>query len=207
MVVIDVDGEVSLSTAKLLLKDYKALYYTTKRHQVADGTNPPTDRFRIILPTNFELKLDAKDYKEFMANLYEWMPFKVDEATGQVARKWLSHNGHYEYTDGQLLDVLPFIPKTSKNEDRKNQMNTLHSMDSLERWVMANTGDGNRNNQLLRYAYILVDTGHDYETIRQRVLNLNDKLADKLDEVEIMNSIMVTVGKALVKKAQAAAHP
>ena len=207
MVVIDVDGEVSLSTAKLLLKDYKALYYTTKRHQVADGTNPPVDRFRIILPTNFELKLDAKDYKEFMANLYEWMPFKVDEATGQVARKWLSHNGHYEYTDGQLLDVLPFIPKTSKNEARKNQMNTLHSMDSLERWVMANTGDGNRNNQLLRYAYILVDTGHDYETIRQRVLNLNDKLADKLDEVEIMNSIMVTVGKALVKKAQAAAHP
>lgn len=207
MVVIDVDGEVSLNTAKLLLKDYRALYYTTKRHQVSDGTNPPTDRFRIILPTNFELKLDAKDYKEFMTNLFEWLPFKVDESTGQVSRKWLSHNGHFEYTDGQLLDVLPFIPKTSKNEDRKNQMNTLHSMDSLERWVMANTGDGNRNNQLLRYAYILVDTGHDYETIRQRVLNLNDKLADKLDEMEIMNSIMVTVGKALVKKAQAATQP
>lgn len=201
LVVIDVDGEVSLSTAKLLLKDYKALYYTTKRH--TDQEN----RYRIILPTNFELYLDAKDYKEFMANLYEWMPFKVDESTGQVARKWLSHNGHFEYTEGQLLDVLPFIPKTSKNEERKTQMGELHSLDNLERWFIHNTGDGNRNNQLMRYAFTLVDAGYDYETIRQRVLNLNDKLADKLDEVEIMNSIMVTVGKALVKKAQAAANP
>lgn len=195
LVVIDVDGEVSLSTAKLLLKDYKALYYTTKRH--TDQEN----RYRIILPTNFELYLDAKDYKEFMANLYEWMPFKVDESTGQVARKWLSHNGHFEYTEGQLLDVLPFIPKTSKNEERKTQMGELHSLDNLERWFIHNTGDGNRNNQLMRYAFTLVDAGYDFATINSRVLALNEKLADKLDETEIMGSIMISVGKALAKRA------
>lgn len=195
LVVIDVDGEVSLSTAKLLLKDYKALYYTTKRH--TDQEN----RYRIILPTNFELYLDAKDYKEFMANLYEWMPFKVDESTGQVARKWLSHNGHFEYTEGQLLDVLPFIPKTSKNEERKTQMGELHSLDNLERWLIHNTGDGNRNNQLMRYAFTLVDAGYDFATINSRVLALNEKLADKLDETEIMGSIMISVGKALAKRA------
>ena len=195
LVVIDVDGEVSLSTAKLLLKDYKALYYTTKRH--TDQEN----RYRIILPTNFELYLDAKDYKEFMSNLYEWMPFKVDESTGQVARKWLSHNGHFEYTEGQLLDVLPFIPKTSKNEERKTQMGELHSLDNLERWFIHNTGDGNRNNQLMRYAFTLVDAGYDFATINSRVLALNEKLADKLDETEIMGSIMISVGKALAKRA------
>src|SRR3546814_8170383 len=32
LLVIDVDGTCNLNTAKLLLKDYKALYYTTKSH-------------------------------------------------------------------------------------------------------------------------------------------------------------------------------
>ena len=201
LVVIDVDGGVSLATAKLLLKDYKALYYTTKRHQVSVDGKPPVDRFRILLPTNYELKLDAKDYKEFMANLNEWLPFKADESTGQVARKWLSHAGHYEYADGQVLDVLPFIPKTSKAEEHKALMHNQQSMDNLERWVINNTGDGNRNNQLLKYAYILVDAGYDFEGVRTRVISLNDKLADKLDEAEIMGSIMITVGKALAKRA------
>ena len=197
LVVIDVDGGVNLSTAKLLLKDYKALFYTTKRHTDAEN------RFRIILPTNYELKLDAKDYKEFMANLHEWLPFAADSSTGQVSRKWLSHNGHFEYIEGELLDVLPFIPKTSKNEDRKNQLNSQQSLDNLERWVINNTGDGNRNNQLMKYAFILVDAGYEFEAIRQRVSSLNDKLADKLDEAEIMGSIMITVGKALAKRAAA----
>lgn len=195
LVVLDVDGGMSLEVAKSLLKDYKALYYTTKRH------TPTEHRFRILLPTNYELKLDAKDYKEFMANLFEWLPFPVDATTGQVSRKWLSHNGHFEYTEGELLDVLPFIPKTSKNEDRKLLLNSQQSLDNLERWVINNTGDGNRNNQLMRYAFILVDAGLDFEGVRQRVTNLNDKLADKLDEAEIMGSIMITVGKAIARRA------
>lgn len=197
LVVIDVDGGIPLNVAKTLLKDYKALFYTTKRHTETEH------RFRILLPTNFELKLDAKDYKEFMTNLHEWLPFPADATTGQVSRKWLSHAGHFEYTDGELLDVLPFIPKTSKNEDRKNQLNSQQSLDNLERWVINNTGDGNRNNQLLKYAYILVDAGQDFEGVRSRVMSLNDKLADKLDEAEIMSTIMITVGKALARRAAA----
>lgn len=193
-VVLDVDHGVNLSTAKMLLKDYKAMFYTTKRHTNSEN------RFRIILPTNFQLELDAKDYKEFMNNLYEWLPFDVDTATGQRARKWLSHNGKYEYQDGELLDVLPFIPKTSKNERRKELLNDQQSMDNLERWVINNSGDGNRNNQLLRFAMILLDAGYDFEAIRQRVVNLNDKMADKLEESEIMSTIMVTIGKKLTSK-------
>ena len=194
MVVIDVDGGVALKTAKLLLKDYKALYYTTKRHTEA------ANRFRIILPMNYELKLDAKDYKEFMDNLFQWLPFEVDDGTGQRARKWLSHNGTYEYTDGQLLDVLPFIPKTSKNEERKRLINDQQSLDNLERWVVNNTGDGNRNNMLLKYALLLVDSGFEVDDVRLKVNSLNDKLPDKLDEAEILSSIMITVSKAIAKR-------
>lgn len=194
LVVLDVDGGVNLSTVKLLMRNYKFLIYTTKRHTETGN------RFRLILPINFELKLDAKDYKEFMSNIYEWLPFEVDTATNQRARKWMSHDGHFEYNDGEVLDALPFIPKTSKNEERKGLLNSQQSMDNLERWVMNNIGDGNRNNMLLRYAMILLDAGFDFENIRSRVVGLNNKIADKLDEVEIMGTIMVTVAKAIAKR-------
>ncbi len=194
LVVIDVDGGVTMAAAKLLLKGYKYLMYTTKRH--TDEEN----RFRVILPINYELEMDAKDYKEFMANIYSWLPFEVDTATNQRSRKWMSHNGTFEYNEGELLDALPFIPKTSKNEERKQLMDSQQSMDNLERWVINNIGDGNRNNLLLRYAMILMDGGYDFEGIRARVVALNEKIADKLDEAEIMGTIMVTVMKTLAKK-------
>lgn len=194
LVVIDVDGGITMNAAKLLLKNYKYLMYTTKRH------TEEANRFRIILPINYELELDAKDYKEFMANIYSWLPFEVDTATNQRARKWMSHNGAFEYNEGEMLDALPFIPKTSKNEERKQLMDSQQSMDNLERWVINNIGDGNRNNLLLRYAMILLDGGYDFEGIRTRVISLNDKIADKLDEAEIMGTIMVTVMKTLAKK-------
>lgn len=194
LVVIDVDGGVSLSTVKLLMKNYKHLIYTTKRHTEQEN------RFRIIFPINYELTLDAKDYKEFMSNIYEWLPFEVDTATNQRARKWMSHDGQFEYNEGEVLDALPFIPKTSKNEERKELLNSQHSMDNLERWVMNNTGDGNRNNMLLRFAMILVDAGFEFEPIRQRVISLNDKMPDKLDEAEIMATIMITTAKAIAKR-------
>ena len=194
LVVIDVDGGVNLSTVQLLLKNYKYLLYTTKRHTDAEH------RFRLILPINYTLNLDAKEYKELMNNIYAWLPFTVDTQTNQRSRKWLSHNGHYEYNEGEVLDVLPFIPKTSKNEERKILLESQQSMDNLERWVTNNIGDGNRNNMLLRYAMILMDAGFSFDQINSRVKDLNEKIPDKLDEAEIMSTIMVTVAKAIAKK-------
>jgi hypothetical protein len=194
MVVLDVDHGINIQTAMMMLKDYKALFYTTKRHTDTEH------RFRIILPTTYKLDLDAKDYKEFMANIGQWLPFEVDTATGQRSRKWLSHNGEYHYQDGELLDVLPFIPKTTKNDSFKERVLDQQGMDSLERWVMNNTGDGNRNNMLLRFAMILLDAGFDFDGIMSRVSTLNSKLPDKLTEVEIMATVMTTVGKKISQR-------
>lgn len=194
LVVVDVDGTVQLSTAKLLMAKYKALFYTTKRH--SDSEN----RFRMLLPINYELRLDAREYREFYKNLLEWLPFSADEQCGQRSRKWLSHAGHCEYQDGEVLDVLPFIPKTSKNEERKRLLDTQQSMDNLERWVINNIGDGNRNNMLLRYAMLLVDAGFGFDDVRAKVLELNNKIPDKLDEMEIMTTIMKTVMNSIAKR-------
>ena len=98
------------------------------------------------------------------------------------------------------MDALPFIPKTSKNEARKELMNSQQSMDNLERWVINNIGDGNRNNMLLRYSMILLDAGFDFEAIRTKVIALNDKIPDKLEEAEIMATIMTTVMKTIAKR-------
>jgi hypothetical protein len=194
LLTIDVDGTVPISTAKMLLEGYKYLIYTTKRHTEEEN------RFRIILPMNYTLKLDPKDYKEFMKNVFEWLPFEVDEQTHQRARKWMSWDMHYEYGEGELLDVLPFIPKTSKNEERKRILQDQQSMDNLERWAIKNIGDGNRNNMLLRYAMIFVDAGFDIEQVRQRLFALNDKLPDKLEEAELYSTIMKTVTGAIAKR-------
>lgn len=191
LVVVDVDGTTTIDLAKELLKGYKFLLYTTKSHTADEHC------FRIILPINFELKLDAKDYKEFMSNIYQWLPFEVDTATNQRARKWLSHSGSYEYCDGELLDALPFIPKTSKNEERKAKLKDQQSLDNLERWMINNIGDGNRNNLLHRYAMVLVDNGLSLNDVTDKVLALNSKIPDSLDETEVMMTIMTTVKNKL----------
>ena len=136
-----------------------------------------------------------------MQNVFKWLPFDVDDCTGQRSRKWMSHDGEYVYQEGELVDVLPFIPKTTRNEDFKQTFNDLNSLNNLERWMVTNTGDGNRNNMLHRYARVLVDAGFQYDDIFSRVTDLNHKLPDSLDEAEILSTVMTTVTKELAEKA------
>ncbi|AYA64341.1 DUF3987 domain-containing protein [Alteromonas sp. RKMC-009] len=198
LLVIDCDGDVPLATAQALLHDYKAIFYTTKRHQT-EGV----DRFRIVLPMKYTLKMDGTDYREFMEAVYSWLPFDIDEQTSQRSRKWLSHEGNCLVQDGELFDPVSFIPKTTKNEERKQRLLDQASLTNLERWFVNNTGQGNRSNQLIKYALLLVDSGKTLSQVEQATLALNEKLADKLPEDEIHTTIMITARKAFAK-AQAA---
>jgi hypothetical protein len=200
MLVLDIDDGTSISTAELLLQEYTYHIYTTKRHQTIDDGVVYGDRFRIVLPLSHELKLDAAEYKEFMKNVFEWLPFKPDTQTNQRARKWLSHNGKHYYNEGDLLDALQFIPKTSKNEERAAKMLDMQSMDNIERWFLQNTGTGNRSNQLIKYALLLVDSGLDISIVSNKVLAFNSKLADKLDESEVLSTIMQSATRAFINK-------
>ena len=195
MVVIDVDGGVPLKLAQDLLSDYTYHIYTTKRH------TPEENRFRIIMPLNYTLKLDAPDFKDFMKNIYEWLPFDVDTGTNQRSKKWLSHDAEYHDNEGVLLDATLFIPKTSKNDERKQQIDSMSSLDNTERWFITHTGDGNRSNQLVKFALMLVDAGFSFDDVRTRTLSLNSKLPEGLPEAEIHATILVTAAKAIAKKS------
>lgn len=190
IVVLDVDGGVKLDTVKTLLKDYTYLIHTTKRHTAKEH------RFRVLLPMNYILKLNEIDFKEFMHNIYEWLPFESDTASGQRARKWATTEGtEIHVNHGALLDALLFIPRTSKNDERQQRMTQFQDMDGIERWFMSNSSEGNRNNQLLRYALMLVDSGYNLVDIDMKIDSLNRKLDNPLSSDEIEQTIRKTVSK------------
>lgn len=191
---LDVDNGLPISLAKDMLKEYNFLLYTTKRHDVNNN------RYRLLIPTNFELELTEDDYEQFMKNLYEWLPFNSDEQTNQRSRKWLTCSGHYEYNQGKLLDILPFIPRTAKNEERQQNFIPYENLSALERWFILNTPVGNRNNQLLKYALALVDMGLDEKNIHSRVFELNEKLEDSISQSRIIKTIFQTVSKKIKTK-------
>lgn len=189
-VVIDVDEGTSLAVAHDLMKEFKFLTYTTKR------SNDECNRFRLILPTNYRLELDSAEYKEFMQGIFGWLPFKTDESSEKREKKWEAYSGGtYHYNDGELLDVLPFIPKTSRNEQYNELNKKLGSLDNLERWFAQRMASGNRNNHMIKFALALVDSGSDLGTVRQQVHAFNKKLNNPLAEDELDTTVMVTVAK------------
>jgi hypothetical protein len=201
MVVLDVDKGVKVKDVVTLMKDYKFLLYTTKRH------SPSAHRFRLILPMNYHISMGPDEYRDFMNNVYDWLPFDVDTQTSQRSRKWLTHPGQHYYNDGdQLLDARLFIPKTAKNDEQKQAVQSLQSLSNLERWFIVNSKPNeNRNVQLHKYAMVLVDMGYDATSVRTQVLNLNSNLDDSITEKEIDQTIMTTVHKEIGKRAAKAA--
>jgi hypothetical protein len=196
LICIDVDGTISLDACHELLSGYKFMTYTTKRH------SPDENRFRLIMPMNYFLKLDSAEYKEFMNSFMAWLPFVTDESANQRAKKWESFDGgSFHYNEGELIDVLPFIPKTSRNEQHKQGVKELASLDNLERWFAQRIADGNRNNQMIKFALTLVDSGMDLVGVTNSVAAFNAKLNDPLSDDEISNTIMVTVGKKYQRAA------
>lgn len=196
LVILDVDHGLPIETAKSLLSEYTYLIATTKRHQ----TTGYGDRFRIIMPLSHKLDLAPEEYKKFMTNIFEWLPFTVDEATADIARKWQSHSGDHWYNEGKLLDAMNFIPDTTKSEEQRGAIKELGSLDNLQRWFMMNIGEGNRNVMLHRYAMSLLDNGMKSENIRHCLEDFNKQLKDPVDTRELDSTIMKTIIREEVKR-------
>jgi hypothetical protein len=196
MIVIDIDEGTSIELVQLLLSEYEFMLYTTKRH------TDTQHRFRMIFPLSHTIKLNAEEFTQFMQNFCAWIPFTVDNLTHQRSRKWASNNGKFIHNKGELIDVFKFIPSTTKAEDFKKTNSAIGNYDQLENWFVNNTGVGNRSNQLLRYALALVDNNCSLDEVRERVHTFNAKLPNKLSSDEIASTIMHTVEKRIINKAQ-----
>ena len=193
MIVIDVDGGIALETVHDLLKEYTFMTYTTKRHTDEDH------RFRLIMPINYVLHLDSDEYKEFMNSVMAWLPFTTDESANQRSKKWLTcENTRTFYNEGTLLDALPFIPRTARNEQHIAANKQVESYDNLERWFAQRIATGNRNNHMLKYAMVLADSGLTFQEVHDRVLDFNKKLANSLPEDELESTVLKSVAKKYI---------
>ena len=196
MVVIDVDKYVDISTVELLLCDFMYYIYTTKRHKAKKN------RFRIVMPLTHRLNMDANTFKLFMKNIFDWLPFEVDDATPQRARKWLSHKGILIHNKGDLLDAQNFIPKTPKAQRVSQRIVEMSNLDTMERWFASRMVNGNRSSTLIRYALMMVDMNMSSTHIQQKVLELNSKMKDSIETSEIFKTVMVTVAKRIAAREQ-----
>lgn len=191
MIVVDVDGTTTINTVKELFKSYRYILYTTKRHQT-EGK----DRFRLVFPINYVLKLSVDEYKEFMNNIFKWLPFETDECANQASKKWSSYDGgQYFQNDGDILDALKFIPGTSRNDQYKKEMAKIEDLGNLERWFATQMSEGNRNNNMFKYGMALVDSGLTFEEVSSQIKKFNKQLSNPLPEEELEKSVLVTIAK------------
>lgn len=188
LLVLDVDDGLPIDMARALLNDYTNIIYTTKRHSQS------LHRYRVIIPLKNTVKLKADDYKKFMENVFDWLPFDVDSQTKDISRKWLTNNGEVFTNNGILLDPNDFIPDTINQKEKKKQLDDLSNLDGVEKYFVSKIDEGmGRNNTFIRFALMLLDGGLNYEQIEERVLSLNDKLENQLSVTEIMKTVMSTV--------------
>ncbi len=193
LLILDCDGDVCISTVKVLLEDYAFLISTTKRHTLE------INRFRLILPLSHKLKLSPSEYSKFMLNVFEWLPFPVDEAAKDISRKWASYPGTHEYNQGNVIDATMFIPETKRSDETKAQI-SVAGIDNIERWFKTHTSQGNRANHLYRYGMVLVDGGLVLGEIVEKLENFNNSLDVPLPEDQFMNSTIKSISKELTKR-------
>lgn len=189
ILILDVDHGLPIEVCTTLLKEYEFTIVTTKRHTEANH------RYRILMPMSHELHLDKNEHKKFMKNVFDFMPFDCDEQTADISRKWQAfEGGEHVYNEGNLIDVLPFIPDTTKQERQKDLSKRYIGVESLQRWFLMNFNEEEgRNNMLIQYALALLDNGMASDSIRHSVYDMNTKLNVPLQERELDATIMKTV--------------
>lgn len=190
LIVLDVDDGTPLNITRELLKDYQYCIYTTKRH------TEEFNRYRVIMPINYCLELDEQSYKDMLVALAQDLPFDIDTQSTERARKFLTNpHGECYSNEGKLMNVLPYIPKTAAYDERKLQVQSQENLDQLERWVINHSGDGNRNDMLLRFSLMLVDGGYEIISVMDKCRALNSKTQSPLSEDELSRTIFKTVAK------------
>lgn len=192
-IVLDCDGGVSLKQFSIYMKGTLVHVYTTKRHTAEQN------RFRAIIPLKYQLNLSKEDYKEFMNNIRNSLPFDIDEGSCSRSKKWLCHAGAAGNIDGELFDPIPYLPNTKKNEERIAQDAKLSNLDKVQKFFAKEWHTG-RNNTLLKYALMLLDSGVSLHNAIESVRKFNSSFSDPLEEAELNDSVLKTLAKKANQK-------
>jgi hypothetical protein len=190
LIVLDVDDGLSIEIAKEMLKDYTYIIATTKRHTESHN------RYRILLPMKQLIKLNPDEYRSFMENVFDYLPFSLspDKSTKDITRTWAGNpNAEIHKNEGKLIDPALFIQGTDNNKMIKNKINQYSNFDKLERWIIMNT-EG-RNNTLIKIGLMHVDGGKNIDEAMAMVKYINEQFSDPLSDREIHGTILKTITK------------
>lgn len=197
LVILDIDSGVDIKTAIAILEGQKFLISTTRSHQVLKN-GETRDRYRIFLPMKYRLNMDPDEFSQFMANIMEDFPIECDEACKDISRFYFPNkNAEHWYGEGELFDPSDYIPDTKVNNDRVTRNLEIGDLSLLEKHFIKKMKKGGRNNELLKYAMVLVDAGENYENIEDRLMTLNRKTKEPMTQREISTTILKTVRKKM----------
>lgn len=199
LMIFDIDEGMTLETAKAFFSDFKCIIATTKSHmkEKHPGKMDVCDRFRIVLVPDSKIELDPDTYSQFMLNAMDMMGIPADRKAIDPARFFFGYeDAEVWYSPGgRRFPVKAALPTTTVSETVHKRLEKYDSVDGIERYFIASTDTGERNNKLYRYACVLKDEGYDLAEIEEKVISLNQKIADPLPEREVRQTIIRSISK------------
>lgn len=162
-----------------LFKDYKYLIRETGETS-----------YEVILPLNYTLGLTEEEYKLFIENFLLWLPFKPKVVFQDRLTRKLGYQGNHSYNEGILVDVIPFIPNTAKNDVFKNNINQLTAQSSLERWFANKISIGNKSDVIKEYVNYLADFGEGLAEVSEKAHKFNNATLYPITSVDLDSSII-----------------
>lgn len=207
IVILDIDGTSTIDVVSGALRHFKHFIYTTKSHK------PEEHHFRVVIPLSHKVKLTPEKFSEFMMNVFDFMPFTVDEVTKDASRMWYTNSGElfepalkeFDYR-GEEIDVeqtlLPatwFIPDSRDSETMIKDL-ARFSNSNIVRYFHKTSKYGVRNNNLYRYARFLMDAGYEvFEDVIKKVQELNKTLDHPLSDEELSNTVFKSISRMFDK--------
>ena len=73
-------------------------------------------------------------------------------------------------------------------------------MDSLERFFFKTISEGNRSNTLIRYAFALIDAGHELDAAVEKLKQFNSKIPKPLPVDELTSTVIQSMTKKFFQK-------
>jgi hypothetical protein len=98
--------------------------------------------------------------------------------------------------EGQLLDALPFIPRTGRNISYLQSMENISNLPAVERWFAGQIAEGGgRNNLMFRYGTMLLSKGRPYVEAEAIVREFNSKIPNPLTLDELRRTVFTTMAR------------
>jgi hypothetical protein len=202
LIIFDVDEGTTIDEAKLYLSQYRGFIATTRNH-MKEKNGKVQERFRIVLISKYIFNLDHQEYTNTLTNFALLHNLTVDFPVIEPSRLYYSNpESEINFLDGdELVDLRSYIPETKEvratEESIKHAEKTYsgsENINGLDKYFLMQTSQGNRNNNLVKYGFALIDKkGLSINEAKSKVLSLNDMLIDPLPISEIERTIFVSM--------------